>query len=84
MNLTEQNMVEDLVAENERLVERIGELEGIIEDLDGRSKQRDYWRVAVKSIDLLDLCNARNIAPLKHDINLLRAELNFARTRRAE
>ena len=49
------------------------------QDDDEGTKRKAYWRIANNLIDYLDLCNARNVVPLKHDINIHRAQLNAAR-----
>lgn len=42
-------------------------------------KRKAYWQIANELLDYLELCNSRNVTPLKHDINIYRARLNAAR-----
>lgn len=70
---------DDLIDKCERLEAEVEALRADLEsDADGE-KRRAYWRIANNLLDYLELCNDKNVVPLKHDINIHRAQLNAAR-----
>lgn len=85
MGIFDDMAFDEAAMENDRLMERIAQLEQEMSELEemaddrGIARQRAYLQVACEMLDYMDSCREKRLVPLAHDVNVFRGRLQYAR-----